>query len=67
MQVHVRLLLTYIGGLEPHQVHDATSAPFMASRVAAVASATMIYRSLAIVRAFLSGAARSYPAIHVEP
>lgn len=35
MQVHVRLLPPHLGDLEPHQVHDATLAPFIASRVAA--------------------------------
>jgi hypothetical protein len=40
MQVHVRLLLPHIGDLEPRQVHDATLAPFIASRVATGASAT---------------------------
>jgi len=35
MQIHVRLLLPHIGELEPHQVHDATLAPFVASRIAA--------------------------------
>jgi integrase len=60
MQVHVRLLLPHIGDLEPHQVHDATLAPFIASRVAAGASATTINRSLEVVRAILNRAARSY-------
>lgn len=31
MQIHVRLLLPHIGDLEPHQVHDATLASFIAS------------------------------------
>lgn len=60
MQVHVRLLLPYIGDLEPRQVHDATLASFIASRVAAGASATTINRSLEVVRAVLNRAARSY-------
>lgn len=60
MQIHVRLLLPHIGDLEPCQVHDATLAPFIASRVAAAASATTINRSLEIVRAILNRAARSY-------
>ncbi|MCW5657099.1 MAG: tyrosine-type recombinase/integrase [Burkholderiaceae bacterium] len=60
MQVHVRLLLPHVGDLEPYQVHDATLAPFVASRVAAGASATTINRSLEIVRAILNRAARSY-------
>jgi len=60
MQIHVRLLLPHIGILEPHQVHDATLASFIASRVAAGASATTINRSLEVVRAILNRAARSY-------
>jgi len=60
MQFHVRLLLPHIGDLEPRQVHDATLAPFIASRVAAGASATTINRSLEVVRAILNRAARSY-------
>jgi hypothetical protein len=60
MQIHVRLLLPHIGDLEPHQVHDATLAPFIAARIAAGASATTINRSLEVVRAILNRAARSY-------
>src|SRR5207249_12027965 len=60
MQIHVRLLLPHIGDLEPHQVHDATLAPFIASRVATGASATTINRTLEVVRAILNRAARSY-------
>jgi hypothetical protein len=60
MQIHVRSLLPHIGDLEPHQVHDATLAPFIASRVAAGASGTTINRTLEIVRAILNRAARSY-------
>lgn len=60
MQIHVRLLLPHIGDLPPHRVHDATLAPFIASRVAVGASATTINRSLEIVRAVLNRAARSY-------
>jgi integrase len=60
MQIHVRLLLPHIGDLEPRQVHDATLASFISSRVAACASATTINRSLEIVRAILNRAARSY-------
>jgi len=41
-------------------VHDATLAPFIASRIAAGASATTINRSLEVVRAILNRAARSY-------
>ena len=50
----------HIGHLEPHQVHDATLAPFVAERIAAGASATTINRSLEVVRAILHRAARSY-------
>ena len=60
MQIHVRLLLPHIGDLEPRQVHDATLAPFISSRIAAGASATKINRSLESVRAILTRAARSY-------
>lgn len=60
MQIHMRLLLPHIGDLEPRQVHDATLAPFIASRVAAGASATTINRSLDVVRAILNRATRSY-------
>jgi integrase len=60
MQAHVRLLLPHIGDLEPCQVHDATLAPFIASRAAAGASATTINLGLEIVRAILNCAARSY-------
>ena len=60
MQIHVRLLLPHIGDLEPRQVHDATPASFISSRVAAGASATTINRSLEVVRAILNRAARSY-------
>src|SRR5687768_12423175 len=60
MQIHVRLLLPHIGDLEPHQVHDATLAPFVSWRIAAGASATTINLSLQIVRAILNRAARSY-------
>src|SRR4030095_7221358 len=64
---HVRLLLPHIGDLEPHQVHDATLAPFIASRIAAGASATTINRSLEVVRAILNRAARSYRASDGTP
>jgi integrase len=60
MQIHVRLLSPHIGDLQPHQVHDATLASFIASRVAAGASATTINRSLEVVRAILNRAARSF-------
>ena len=60
MQVHVRLLLPYIGDMPPSRVHDATLAPFISSRIALGASATTINRSLEVVRAILNRAARSY-------
>lgn len=60
MQIHVRMLLPHIGGLEPHQVHDGTLASFISARIAAGASATTINRSLEVVRAILNRAARSY-------
>ena len=56
----MRPLLPHIGDLEPHQVHDATPAPFIASRVAVGASATTINRRLEVVRVILNRAARSY-------
>ena len=59
MHIHMRLLLPHIGDLEPRQVHDATLGPFIASRVAACASAATINRSLAVVRDILNRAARS--------
>jgi len=46
LQIHVRLLLPYIGDMEVHQVHGAMLEPFVASRVTAGASATTINRSL---------------------
>jgi len=67
MQIHVRLLLPHIGDLEPHQVHDATLAPFIASRVTAGASATTINRSLEVVRAIRNRAARSYRDVDGTP
>lgn len=60
IQIHVRLLLPHIGHLEPRQVHDATLAPFISSRIAAAASATTINRSLEVARAILNRAARAY-------
>ena len=53
-------LLPHIGDLEPHQLPDATLATFISSRVTTRASATTINRSLEVVRAILSRAARSY-------
>ena len=57
---HVRLLITYIGRLEPHQVHDATFAPFISARLASGAGPTTINRSLEIVRAILNRSCRAY-------
>jgi len=57
---HVTLLLSYIGDLEPLQIHDQTLEPFMKARLADDASATTINRSLEVVRAVLNRAARSY-------
>jgi len=58
--VHVRLLVEHLGHLEPHQVHDATLAPFVSARIAAAVSATTINRSLEVARTILHRAARSY-------
>jgi integrase len=57
---HVSLLQSYIGDLEPQQVHDQTLEPFIKARLAAGASATTINRSLEVVRTILNRAARSY-------
>jgi hypothetical protein len=57
IRVHVRLLLPYIGDLEPRHVHDATLAPFISARIAHGASATTINRSLEVVRTVLHRAA----------
>src|SRR6266508_4228242 len=57
---HVRLLGSYIGRLEPQQVHDATLEPFIRDRLARGASATTINRSLEVVRTILNRAPRSY-------
>ena len=57
---HVTLLQSYIGDLEPQQVHDQTLEPFVKARLAAGASATTINRSLEVVRTILNRAARSY-------
>jgi integrase len=55
-----RLLESYIGKLEPRQIHDATLESFVSDRLAAGASATTINRSLEVVRTILNRAARSY-------
>jgi hypothetical protein len=60
IRVHVRLLVKHIGHLEPHQVHDATLAPFISARIADGASATTINRRLEVARTILHRAARSY-------
>jgi hypothetical protein len=57
---HVTLLQSYLGDLEPQQVHDQTLEPFVKARLAAGASATTINRSLEVVRTILNRAARSY-------
>jgi integrase len=57
---HVTLLQSYIGDLEPQQVHDQTLEPFVKARLADGASATTINRSLEVVRTILNRAARSY-------
>src|SRR6202158_1788143 len=57
---HVRLLTSYIGTLEVHQVHDGTLERFVADRVASGVTATTINRSLEVVRTILNRAARSY-------
>ena len=57
---HVRMLITHIGRLEPHQVHDATLAPFINARLASGAGAVTINRSLEVVRTILKRAARAY-------
>src|SRR6266851_1427043 len=57
---HVRLLESYIGELEPQQIHDATLEPFVSDRLAAGACSTTINRSLEVVRTILNRAARSY-------
>jgi integrase len=57
---HVWLLESYIGTLEPQQIHDATLESFVSARLAAGACATTINRSLEVVRTILNRAARSY-------
>jgi integrase len=57
---HVTLLQSYIGDLEPQQIHDQTLEPFVKARLAGGASATTINRSLEVVRTILNRAARSY-------
>jgi len=57
---HVTLLQSYIGDLEPQQIHDQTLEPFVKVRHVGGASATTINRSLEVVRTILNRAARSY-------
>lgn len=57
---HVRMLITHIGQLETHKIHDGTLAPFVTARLAASAGATTINRSLEIVRTILNRASRAY-------
>jgi integrase len=57
---HVRMLITHIGHLDPHKIHDGTLEPFVKARLAAGAAPTTINRSLEIVRAILNRAARAY-------
>ena len=57
---HVTLLQSYIGDLEPQQIHEQTLELFVKARLASGASATTINRSLEVVRTTLNRAARSY-------
>jgi hypothetical protein len=57
---HVRLLQSYIGDLEPQQIHDLMLEPFVQARLAGGASATTINHSMEVVRTILNRAARSY-------
>jgi len=57
---HVRLLTRYIGTLELHRIHDRTLEGFIADRLVDGVTATMINRSLEVVRTVLNRAARSY-------
>jgi len=56
----VRALLPHIGHLEPHELHDATLAPFVSQRIASCVTAITINRSLEVVRTILNRATRSY-------
>jgi integrase len=64
---HVTLLQSYIGDLEPQQIHDQTLEPFVKARLAGGASATTINRSLEVVRTILNRAARSYRSADGRP
>src|SRR5688572_20711721 len=48
IKLHVRLLQSYLGRLEPRHIHDATLEPFIKDRLAAGVSATTVNRSLEI-------------------
>jgi integrase len=60
IRVHVALLIKHVGHLPPQQVHDATLAPFISSRIADGACATTINRTLQVARTILHRAARAY-------
>jgi hypothetical protein len=64
---HVTLLQSYIGDLEPQQIHDQTLEPFVEARLAGGASATTINRGLDVVRTILNRAARSYRSADGRP
>lgn len=64
---HITLLQSYIGHLEPRQIHDQTLEPFVQARLADGASPTTINRSLEVVRTILNRAARSYCETHTRP
>jgi hypothetical protein len=51
---HVALFQSYLGHLEPQQIHDTTLEPFVRARLADGASATTINRSLEVVRTILN-------------
>lgn len=57
---HVRLLISHLGEIEPHKIHDATLEPFIKARYAEGVSATTINRSLEVVRTILNRSARAY-------
>lgn len=67
---HIKLLLPYIGALDIHQVHDATLEDFINDRLAGgiqmggdplkPSTPTTVNRSLEVVRAILTRAARAW-------
>ena len=57
---HVRLLIPYIGTMEPSRIPDGTLVAFIADRRAAGVTATTINRSLEVVRTILNRSARVY-------